>query len=208
MRTRVKICGINRLEDALAAAEAGADALGFMFYPPSPRHVSLEEAARIIAKLPPFVSKVGVFVDEEPDRIRQAVEVAGIDALQLHGSESPEFCGQFPGVGLIKAFRMRDEGSLKLLAPYDVSAWLLDSYAPGVQGGTGHSFDWEWAIRAGQLGKPIILAGGLNPANIGEAIRNVRPYGVDVSSGVEKSKGIKDASLIQRFIHNVRAADE
>lgn len=183
----------------MAAVEAGADALGFMFYRASPRSVANEVVAEIIRELPPFVAKVGVFVNADPDSIKQAVVQCGLDTLQFHGDESPSFCREF-GVKVIKAFRIRDENSLAALTPYDRESWLLDSYVLGQLGGTGETFNWELAQRAVKLGSPVILAGGLTPENVSNAVRIVRPYGVDVSSGVESAQGKKDHTKVRDFI--------
>jgi len=202
-----KVCGITRLEDALAAAEAGAEAVGFMFYPPSKRAVTPEAARQIIRQLPPRLRKVGVFVDALPDTVRLTVEVSGIDTLQFHGEESPEYCHHFAPLPIWKAFRIRSRESLARLTPYaEVAAWLLDSFVADQPGGTGATFNWELAVEAGGRGRPIILAGGLTPRNVAAAVQQVRPWGVDVSSGVEASPGRKDPSLIRNFITAVRQA--
>ena len=199
MSARVKICGLTSAGDALAAAEAGADALGFMFYAGSPRHVSLPAARDIIRQLPPFVARVGVFVNPAEEVVRQAIEVCGLDILQFHGEEPPEFCARF-GLRVVKAFRIEDASSLRALPAYAVSAWLLDSFVPGRRGGTGARFNWDLAVEAQQLGRPILLAGGLTPENIADAVGRVRPYAVDVSSGVEAAPGRKDAGKVRAFI--------
>src|SRR5262245_42848090 len=198
-RVRVKICGITRVEDALAAVEAGADALGFMFYHLSPRFVSAAAAATIIRALPPFVAKVGVFVDAPEDVVRRAIEDCGLDTLQFHGQEPPEFCRRFT-LKVIKAFRIRDAASLAATRDYGTETWLLDSYVAGQPGGTGETFNWEIAAQAVQSGGRVVLAGGLTPENVAAAVRQVRPFGVDVSSGVESAPGIKDAAKVQAFI--------
>ena len=199
MNVRVKICGITRVEDALAAVEAGADALGFMFYASSPRCVGPRMVAEIVPQLPPFVARVGVFVNPSEEEVHRAVLVCGLDTLQFHGEESPEFCAKF-GLKTIKAFRVRDVDSLQALASYRTDAWLLDSFVPGQQGGSGARFNWDLAREAQQHGRPIILAGGLDAENVAEAVRKVRPYAVDVSSGVEASPGKKDIEKIKRFV--------
>jgi phosphoribosylanthranilate isomerase len=204
-RVRVKVCGITSAEDALAAVEAGSDALGFMFYQQSSRYVSLEEAAGIMANLPPFITKTGVFVDASREAIDLAISCCPLDVIQLHGSETPEMCANFSRP-VIKAFRIAGEKSLGLLPSYQTSAWLLDSYVPGQLGGTGAKFNWNLAVSAGRLGRPIILAGGLTPENVAEAIRQTRPFAVDVSSGVEFSPGRKDPGKMREFIHAVRTA--
>ncbi len=207
MNVRVKICGITRLEDASAAVEAGADALGFMFYEPSPRYIRPPDAARIIAQLPPFIAKVGVFVDATENFIRDAINACRLDSIQLHGNESPAFCGCF-NLPVIKAFRIKDAESLRPLPQFQTSAWLLDSYTPGVPGGTGERFNWDLAVKAKALGKPIILAGGLTPGNVRDAVQQVQPYAVDVSSGVESSApGKKDHLKLRQFIAAARGFD-
>jgi phosphoribosylanthranilate isomerase len=204
MTVRIKICGITSVSDALAAAEAGADALGFMFYERSPRHVSLESAAEIIRELPPFIARVGVFVDADAETVRRTVGQCGIDTLQFHGSESPEFCGQFH-LAVIKAFRVRGAETLGEAAQYRQVSWLLDSYVPGQPGGTGATFNWDLAREAVKSGRRIILAGGLTPENAAEAVRHVHPYALDVSSGVESAPGKKDSLKMRDFIRAVRS---
>ena len=199
MRARVKICGITNMADALAAVNAGADAIGFVFYEKSPRHVTPEQAAKIIRDLPPFVSRVGLFVDATAEEINRVVATTGIDTLQLHGDETPEFCSQFR-LPVLKGVRVRTAESFKNLRRYSVSAVLLDSFIPGQHGGTGSKFDWGLAIKAKGCGKPLILAGGLNLSNVAEAVAQVNPYAVDVSSGVEASPGKKDARKLHDFI--------
>lgn len=199
IRVRVKICGITRLEDGLAAIDSGADALGFVFYPPSPRYISPEAAAEIIRQLPPFITTVGLFVNEpavEVDRIRNLTQ---IDLLQFHGDETAMFCEQFDQAW-IKALRVKDRENLQQsLKEYGAArAILLDSYRPGVPGGTGETFNWD--LIPSDYSRPIILAGGLTPDNISDAVRQVQPYAVDVSGGVEVSKGIKDPAKIHAFI--------
>lgn len=207
MNVRVKICGITNLEDASAAVDAGADALGFIFYESSPRKVSLEAAASIIRELPPFVAKVGVFVNEKEQTMLIAAAQIGLDTLQLHGEEPPApwlSCS----LKTIKAFRVRDADSLQGLRAYDTSAWLLDSFVPDKPGGTGAKFNWDLAVEARKIGRPIILAGGLTPENVAEAVHKVRPFAVDVSSGVESSPGKKDHTKVRRFIAAAKAALE
>ena len=199
---RVKICGITNNEDAHAAVESGADALGFVFAK-SPRQVAREQARDIIAELPPFVSPVGVFVDEKADMIKEICDFCGIHTVQLHGNEQPSYLKELEGYKLIKAFRVKEEDDLKPLANYKPHAFLLDSYVKGVMGGTGVSFKWEIARQAHKYGA-IILSGGLTPENVREAIRVVKPYAVDVSSGVESSPGKKDKKLIKQFIINAK----
>jgi len=203
---RVKICGLTDPEDARLAAALGAHALGFIFYPPSPRSVSPEQAREIIRQLPPFVLTVGVFVDEELDAVREIAALAGLDWVQLHGNESPDYCRAL-GRRVIKGFRVQGEETLPLLAPYRgvVQAFLLDTYRPGLPGGTGETFDWQLAHRARDYG-PIILAGGLTPDNVAEAIRAARPQAVDVASGVEAAPGKKDPAKLRAFMEAVWTA--
>jgi phosphoribosylanthranilate isomerase len=205
---RVKICGITNREDALLAADLGAHALGFIFYAKSPRSVRPEAAREIIRALPPFVLTVGVFVDEEAQTVREIARFAGLDWLQLHGSESPEYCRSL-GRRVIKGFRIRDEGSLSLLPPYReaVQAFLLDTYRPGTLGGTGETFDWSLARKAGELG-PVILAGGLTAANAAQAIAQARPQALDVASGVEAAPGKKDPAKLRAFFAAVKEFKE
>ena len=199
MNVKVKICGITRVADALAASEAGADALGFMFYASSPRCMNHERAAEIIRELPPFVAKVGVFVNPTEAEVREAIARCGLDTLQFHGEETPEFCRKF-GLKTIKAFRIRDAASLQATGAYSGETWLLDSYVAGQLGGTGARFNWDLAVEAVRSRRPVILAGGLTPENAAEAVRQVRPYGLDVSSGVESAPGLKDAAKVHAFI--------
>jgi phosphoribosylanthranilate isomerase len=191
----------------VAAAEAGADALGFMFFSGSKRHVSLSAAAAIIRELPPLISKVGVFVNATPDEIRRTVAETGIDTLQLHGEETPEFCAQFLPLKVVKAFRLRSRDSLRECLNYPAHAWLLDSYVEGSHGGTGVTADWSLAAEAAGMSRRVILAGGLRVETVAEAVRCVRPYAVDVSSGVESAPGQKDHSKVQAFIKAVRATE-
>lgn len=202
MSVKVKICGITNPADAVAAAEAGADLIGLMFYEKSPRHVSLQTAAKIARALPPFVVKVGVFVNAPEDLVVRAIGECGLNLLQFHGDEPPEFCTQF-GVMSMKAFRIRDVKSLKELPHYQTNAYLLDAYSPGARGGTGEKFIWDLAIEAQKFGKPIFLAGGLTPENVADAVRKVQPFGVDVSSGVESSPGKKDPAKVRAFFRAV-----
>ncbi len=205
MAVRVKICGITRAEDLQAACKAGADALGFVFYARSPRHLEIAQAAALVAQLPPFVQSVGLFVDAEPAFVEAVLDAVPLDLLQFHGSEAPEQC-RHHGRPYLKAVRMREGTDLvKYCADYDdARALLLDAYVPGVPGGTGERFDWE-LIPAG-LTKPIVLSGGLDAGNVGRAVETVRPWAVDVSSGVEAAAGIKDAARVAAFIENVRRA--
>ena len=201
----VKICGITSLEDAQAAVDAGADALGFVFYPPSPRYVTPEQAGQIIQTLPPFVTTVGLFVDVALDTVNALAARCGLDRIQLHGRETPEFCRQVTRP-VIKAIRIKNAESLTLVPDYKVSAYLLDAYVEGaLPGGTGASFSWELAAQAKPYG-PVILAGGLTPENIEVAIAQIRPYGVDVSTGVERAPGLKDHQKVRQFIARAKAA--
>lgn len=186
------------------AIEAGADALGFVFWKNSARAVSVRQAAAIIRDLPPFVMKTGVFVNPEESLVTAAIREAGINLLQFHGEESPEFCVQF-GIMAMKAFRVKDESFVEELVRYQTEAFLLDAFSASAPGGTGERFDWDLATRAHAVGKPFFLAGGLNPANVAEAIARVHPFGVDVSSGVETAPGCKDPIKLRAF---VRAAKE
>ena len=197
---KVKICGITRVGDALAAVEAGADALGFMFYRASKRHIDLESAAEIIRALPPFISRAGVFVDADAGFVERAIRICGLDTLQFHGAESPAFCDQFLPLKIVKAFRIRDRASLQELPAYHTNAWLLDSYVAGQKGGTGQKFNWDLALNAKAMGTPIILAGGLTPENVRAAVTQVAPYGLDVASGVETQPGQKDPELVRAFV--------
>ncbi len=201
---KVKICGITNVEDALSAVELGADALGFVFAE-SPRQVDPEVAKEIIRMVPASVAKVGVFVKEDSRRIREIAGTCRLDTIQLHGRETPEECEIFmPRV--IKAIRVRDERSLEGLRAYlgKSAGFVLDTFSQEREGGTGVTFDWSLALKAKGVGVPIILAGGLNPQNVCRALETVRPYGVDVSSGVEERPGKKSRSLLKAFIEQVR----
>ena len=204
--TAVKICGVTRAEDALAAARHGAQAIGLVFYRPSPRYIEPETAAAIVHALPPFVTPVGLFVDSPEDEVREITTRAGIQLIQFHGSETPGFCARF-GVPWMKAVRVRPGVDLLQYARdfHGAQALLLDAYQEGLHGGTGATFDW--ALIPPSLPLPIVLSGGLNPENVSDAVRAVRPWAVDVSSGVEASKGIKDANKIAAFISGVRDVD-
>ncbi len=207
MRTRVKICGITREQDALDAARLGADAIGLVFYPPSPRAVTAAQAAAIVRRLPPFVTVVALFVDATREAVAAVLEQLPVDLLQFHGNESPDDC-RGHGRPWIKAVRMREGTDLHAIkAAYaGASALLLDAYRPGRPGGTGTTFDWS-AIPA-ELAPEIILAGGLSAGNIASAVRQVNPYAVDVSGGVERQKGIKDADKIAAFMRGVECANQ
>jgi phosphoribosylanthranilate isomerase len=199
MSVKVKICGITNLPDALAAVDAGADALGFMFFNQSPRNVTIETAAEISRQLPPHILRTGVFVNPPEELVFRAIAECGLNFLQFHGEETPEFCTQF-GVMSMKAFRIRDADSLNALAQYNTDAWLLDACSNKGLGGTGEKFDWNLAAEASTRGRLIFLAGGLTPENVEEAVKRVQPFGVDVSSGVESAPGRKDAQKVQAFI--------
>jgi phosphoribosylanthranilate isomerase len=209
MRTRVKICGITRPSDARAAAEAGADAIGLVFYPPSPRYLSAERALEIRDALPPFVQTVALFVNPDAAQVAQVIGRVRPGMLQFHGEETAQFCRQF-GMPYIKACRVgggvrQGVDLLEYLRPFSsAAAWLVDSYVPEY-GGVGERFDWSIVPRP--LERPLVLSGGLAPDNVGEAIRRMRPWGVDVSSGVESAKGVKDRGKIGAFIAEVRNAD-
>jgi phosphoribosylanthranilate isomerase len=200
---KVKICGITNLEDALVAVEAGADALGFVFFQGSSRYISPENAAAIICRLPPFVQTVGLFVNEKSAIVNAIADQCGVDIVQLHGEESPEYC-QAITRRVIKAFRVKDASSLETLSDYRVAGWLLDTWSPVAHGGTGTTFNWDIAAHAA-ASRPIILAGGLTPENVAEAAVTVRPYAVDVSSGVESEPRKKCAGLVNQFISAIRS---
>lgn len=202
MRVRVKICGITRVEDALSAVEQGADAIGLVFYDQSPRNISINQAIEIANYIPAFVSVVGLFVNAEPSFINEVISNANINLLQFHGDESPEECASYC-LPFIKAIRVKSDTNLVQYAKEysDAKALLLDAYTEGVAGGTGHVFDWNLIPK--QLAKPVILAGGLKTDNVAQAIQQVMPYAVDVSGGVEASKGVKDAAKIAAFMRQV-----
>jgi phosphoribosylanthranilate isomerase len=209
MRTRIKICGITRPGDARAAAEAGADAIGLVFYPPSPRYLSGERAIEIRDALPPFVQAVALFVNPDAAQVAQVIGRVRPGMLQFHGEETPQFCAQF-GLPYVKACRVKSGVSkgldlLEYLRPFaTASAWLLDSFVEAY-GGVGERFDWS--LVPAKLQRPLVLSGGLEAGNVAQAVRQLRPWGVDVSSGVESAKGIKDAAKIAAFISEVRNAD-
>lgn len=205
MSVKIKICGITSVADGLAAAEAGADMIGLMFYEKSPRHITLQAAAEIAQAVSPFVTKVGVFVNPTEELVLRAIDECGLNMLQFHGDETPEFCLQF-GAMCVKAFRIRDAQSLQALPVYQTDAYLLDAYSASGLGGTGEKFNWNLAVEAKKFGKPIFLAGGLTPDNVAAAVRQVQPFAVDVSSGVESSPGKKDYAEVRAFIANVRNA--
>ncbi len=197
---RIKICGISDIDSALVAAEAGADAVGLVFAP-SRRQVTVDRAQAIGAVLPPFVSKVGVFVNEDPASLEELIEACGLDVVQLHGDESPEVCAALR-TPVVKAIRVKDASSVNVMKAYRVAAFLLDAYVPELAGGSGRPFDWDVAAQAARSAR-IILSGGLTPDNVAEALDRVRPFGVDVSSGVE-TDGRKDPEKIRAFISQVR----
>lgn len=202
MRTRVKICGITRPEDALAAVKYGADAIGLVFYAPSPRNVSIDRAAEIVATLPPYVSTIGLFVNASPAAIESVLKRVNLDCLQFHGDETPTDCAQIK-MPYYKAVRVKsDTNLLQYAAEYKhANALLLDTYSEQAVGGTGQVFDWDLIPK--HLGLPVILAGGLSVENVAKAILQVKPYAVDVSGGVEASKGIKDETKIASFMREV-----
>lgn len=236
MRCQVKICGITSVQDAHTAIEAGADALGFVFYPPSPRHLELARAQDILNHVPADIATVAVLVDPTWDHLLRLVETCPINVLQFHGHESPDVCQKAgrlchgnharphrqtpgstcsflefsasPNVRIIKAFRVKDASALEGLGAFPTDAWLLDSYVPGQVGGTGERFNWNLVSQAKALGRPVILAGGLTPDNVAAAVRQTRPYAVDVSSGVERSPGVKDPARVRAFIQAVREASQ
>lgn len=204
MQARVKICGITSPEDGIHAAQNGADAIGLVFYPPSPRAVTPEQAAKIISALPPFVTTVGLFVDEAPEQVEATLQQVPLDLLQFHGNETPDQCSTF-GRPWMKAIRMRPDVDLQQECDRysGAAALLVDAYQPGVPGGTGETFDWQ-RIPA-KLDKPLVLAGGLSVVNVAEAVAQVRPWAVDVSGGVEQRKGVKSPTKVEQFIENVHS---
>ena len=206
MRTRVKICGFTRAEDAVCAAQLGVDAIGLVFYPPSPRNVDIEQAVKIVDALPAFVSVVALFVDEKESLIREVLDRVPIDCLQFHGDEPAEACRLY-GKRYMKAVRMQDGIDVTDLALqyHDAAGLLLDAYHPGAKGGTGSRFNWELIPEHCAL--PIVLAGGLDMSNARQAVQTVRPYALDVSSGVEAKKGIKDALKMAAFVREVNEGD-
>jgi phosphoribosylanthranilate isomerase len=200
---QVKICGITNLEDALCAASNGAAAVGFIFYPPSPRYIAPQKASEIIDRLPPDLVKVGVFVNERTTTVQEIFNDCRLDMVQLHGDESPEYCRAFPARQTIKALALENDGDLKKAAAFDVSAILVDSRHAGLYGGTGKTANWEMAS---QILQPLILSGGLQEENILEAIRGVHPSALDINSGVERSPGKKDPGKIARLIGMIQSA--
>lgn len=204
--TKVKVCGITNSDDALMSAEMGASAVGFIFYPGSRRHVKPEIAAEIVPLLPSGIVKAGVFVNQERGFIADVMNSVGLDLAQIHGDETPQFCKGIPGI-YMKAIRVRDAGSLKEIDRYDSEFVLLDTFADRSFGGTGTSFDWNLLREIDLKGKRLFLSGGLNPNNVAEAVGKVKPYAVDVCSGVEKKSGIKDEAKLRRFIEEVGIGD-
>lgn len=199
---KVKICGITNLDDALMAVDAGADALGFVFFGASPRHIFCEQASQIIHHLPPFIQTVGLFVNESLTKVNDTTDRCGLDIVQLHGEEPPGFCAAVRR-RVIKVLRIKDSSSLEPISDYRVSAFLLDAWSPSAHGGTGQTFNWDLAASAAESER-IILAGGLTPENVADAIRQVRPYAVDVSSGVEAAPGRKDPARVREFIRRAK----
>src|SRR5450631_1471750 len=205
MSVKVKICGVTNVADALAAAEAGADMIGLNFYEKSPRHITLATAVEISRALPPFVLRVGVFVNPQEALVTRAIGECNLSLLQFHGDEAPELCTQFNLMSM-KAIRVGDVESLKQLANYQTDAFLLDAHSKSGLGGTGETFNWDLAIEARKFNKPIFLAGGLTPENVAEAVRKVRPFAVDVSSGVESAPGKKDHAKVKAFVNAAKSA--
>ena len=213
MRIRVKFCGITSLGDAEKAVLAGADAVGFVFFKDSPRYVTPKQASEIIKDMPLFVSTVGIFVNDDLAFIEECIERCGLNAVQLHGDENVQYCFEFKnlkfkGVKLIKAIRVKDKDSLSSIEECHADAFLLDTYKSSVYGGTGSGFDRTLAVLAKEYGRHLIIAGGLNSDNVYDIIREVRPYGVDVSSGIESSPGKKNLELMEEFIKEVRRAEK
>ena len=202
-QVKVKVCGMTNLKDALVAVEEGADAVGFIFYKKSPRSVTMKLVREIVLELPPFVDTVGVFVDETADQINKIADYCNLDMVQLHGDESPTFCKRIRR-RVIKAFRVKDMQSVKNISNFQVSGFILDTFSESLHGGTGKVFDWNLALPAKKFG-PVIMAGGLTPNNVRQVIQRVRPYGVDVCSGVESEPGIKDHKKIRVFLKNAKA---
>ncbi len=205
---RVKVCGITNAEDACAAVKLGVDALGFIFAP-SPRQVTPEKARSIINTLPPFIQTVGVFVDQGLKSIQDIMRFCDLDLIQLHGNEPPEFCHQLMP-HIIKAFRIKDEASLLPITNFQghIRAQLLDTYRQGLRGGTGKTFAWHLAVKAGKMAPPVILSGGLKPSNVARAISTVKPYAIDVNSGIEAHPGKKDIGLMARLMQTIHAINK
>jgi len=205
MGVTVKICGITSVKDAQAVELAGADAVGLMFYEGSPRHIALEQAKAIVDSLSNTIVRVGVFVNSDEPFVRQAMEICALNVLQFHGDETPEYCAQFE-VMTLKAIRVSDESSLKEMERYSTDGFLLDAFSDNSLGGTGETFNWKLAKGATESGRPIFLAGGLTPENVAEAVKAVRPFAVDVSSGVESEPGKKDAAKVRTFVAAAKGA--
>lgn len=203
--TRIKVCGITNLDDARQAIQLGVDSLGFIFAD-SPRQVTAEQVRQITDELPPFINQTGVFVDEDIEEIRKTADYCCLDTLQLHGTETPEYCKQLEEWKVIKAFRVRGRLEPKKMAAYEAAGYLLDTYQPEIPGGTGKTFNWNLAVEAKEVG-PIILAGGLDPDNIITAVKKVKPYGVDINSGVESSPGQKDKQKLRKLVKNTRGLE-
>jgi phosphoribosylanthranilate isomerase len=203
---KVKICGITNLEDALFSAESGCDALGFVFYKKSSRYILPERAAKIIKKLPPEVIKIGVFANSREKTVRRIIKLCKLDALQFHGSESPEFCSRFKDKKVIKAFRIKDRSSLRDVLKYKVFAFLFDTFLPSKLGGTGERFNWNLVRHIDGLTRPVFLSGGLNEENVSQAIESVKPQWVDASSSLEASPGVKDHKKVKKFIAAAKQA--
>lgn len=204
---RIKVCGITREEDALTAAHLGVDALGFIFAPESPRYIDPAAAAQIIAKLPPFISRVGVFVNAAEETVITAAQTAGLDTLQLHGSESPDFCARMP-LPVVKALGLRPDFDYSLLKAYPVAGILLDSWDKGLQGGSGRTGDWNLARRITDRCSNVILAGGLGPSNVESAVETVQPYGVDFNSGVEIMPGVKNPHKMRDAVRIIKTMQQ
>jgi phosphoribosylanthranilate isomerase len=204
--TQIKICGITNEQDALYAAGCGAAAMGFIFYPPSPRYIKPEDARKIVSVLPDELVKVGVFVNEKVAIIKRVMESCGLDMIQLHGDESPEFCREFPAFQIIKAVELKNDNDLNHTYSYEVAAILVDSRNAGLYGGTGKKVNWDLAHRVKNK-KPLILSGGLNEKNIAEAMRTVTPAALDINSGVESEAGKKDHAKLARIFDIIRAVD-
>jgi phosphoribosylanthranilate isomerase len=206
---KVKICGVTNYDDALLVTNLGAEFIGFNFYRDSPRKVSVKMVKDVSAKLPPFVSAVGLFIDEDPAELAKTAKKCGLKMLQFHGAETPEYCksaAEKTGLPVIKAFRMQDEGTIEQMKAYvdAVNYFLLDAYVPGEPGGTGETFNWDLAVKAKELGKPVFLAGGLTPDNVYDAMQKVQPFAVDAASGVERLPRRKDYDKMNRFIRRAR----
>ncbi len=205
MSVTVKVCGITSEADGLAAAAAGVDAIGLMFFEESPRYITLEQAKKISSALPPHIMRVGVFVNAEESFINRALNECLLNILQFHGDETPEDCIRFP-VMTLKAFRVKGVETLEQMKAYSTAGFLLDAYSKVARGGTGEAFNWDLAVQANELGKPVFLAGGLTPDNVSEAVQKVQPFAVDVSSGVECEPGKKDPVKMQAFVESAKSA--